>query len=158
MPVYAVDREEHKAIYLGRLSNYITWPANTASNNANEYFNLCVLGEDTLKGFLQATYAEKAIKHKPVNIYYVDKVENITDCHLLFISISERTVLAEILAYTNNKPVLTVSEIRGFAEHNGIIQFYMQAQKVKLKINNQAALNHGLKISAKLLAIAKVIE
>ncbi len=158
MSVNAVDREEHKAIYLGRLSNYVAWPTTTESNNQNEFFNICMLGVDTFKGFLQSTYAEKSIKHQPVKIHYVDSIENIPECQLLFISLSEKKIITEILAYIGNKPVLTVSEVRGFAENNGIIQFYMQAQKVRLKINNQAALNHGLKISAKLLAIAKVIE
>ena len=144
-------------MYLGRLSNYVTWP-NFVKGNETSSFNICILGKDTFKGFLQPLYNKKSIKGKPVQIYYFDNINNIPDCHLLFISISERKVVSEILDFIKDKPILTISETRGFAGKKGIIQFYMQAQKVRLKINNQAALNHGLKISSKLLAIAKVVD
>lgn len=154
---YAVDREQHKAMYLGRLSNYVTWPKFSVENET-DFFNICILGEDTFKGFLQPLYNQKSIKEKPVKIHYFDDINAISDCQLLFISLSERKMVTEILEFIKDKPILTISETRGFAGKNGIIQFYMQAQKVRLKINNQAALNQGLKISAKLLAIAKVVD
>ncbi|MDQ7091926.1 MAG: YfiR family protein [Methylococcales bacterium] len=157
LPTYAVDREHHKAMYLGRLSNYVTWPS-MAIQPESKTFNLCVLGEDTFKGFLQSLYTEKSIKDKPVKIYYFNNIENIPNCHLLFISISKRKAVSKILNFVKDKPILTISETRGFTGKKGIIQFYMQAQRVRLKINNQAAISQGLKISSKLLAIANVIK
>jgi hypothetical protein len=149
------SREEHKAKYLGLFPDYISWPLVIAEG---ESFNLCLLGKDTFKGFLQSIYRKKLIKTKPVKIHYLDNLEQMPNCHLLFISISERKSIPEILDFLKDKPILTISETRGFAEKKGIIQFYMKAQKVSFKINNQAAIRHGLKINSKLLAIAKVIE
>ncbi len=149
----AADREQYQAIYLGRFPNYVTW-----SSELGDSFNLCILGQDTFKTFLQSRYYEKLIKSKPVKLYFLNNVKDASACHLLYISVSERRKVSEILRFVQNKPILTVSEIRGFAEKKGIIQFYMQGQNLRFKINNQAALNHGLKISAKLLAIAKVVD
>ncbi len=154
IPAYAVDREQHKATFLGYLPNYIKWPTSIAEDKSG-FFNMCVLGENTFKDFLKQLYGNKSIKNKPVKIYYFDDISDSLHCHLLFISISERKIISEILTFIKDKPILTISEIRGFVDKQGIVQFYMKAQKVHLKINNQAAIKHGLKISSQLLAITR---
>ncbi len=153
-PAYAIDREQHKATLLGYLPNYVKWPEAIADSESSS-FNICILGENTFKGFLESLYNHKFIKNKPIKIYYIDTIEDSSDCHLLFISLSKRKRISEILAFIKGKPILTISEIRGFVDKRGIIQFYMKSQKVHLKINNQAAIEQGLKISSKLLAITR---
>jgi hypothetical protein len=51
-------------------------------------------------------------------------------------------------------PVLTVSDVRGFANLGGIIEFRIIANKVRFDINVNAAESAGLIISSKLLSLA----
>jgi hypothetical protein len=54
--------------------------------------------------------------------------------------------------------VLTVSDISDFARQGGMIGFVIEDGRVKIQINLQAVNNAGLKISAKLLEVAKIIS
>jgi hypothetical protein len=53
---------------------------------------------------------------------------------------------------------LTVSDIDGFAEAGGTMQFVMQENRVHFVVNLDAATQSKLRVSAKLLALARVIN
>ncbi len=63
----------------------------------------------------------------------------INDCHLLFVCASERTCLSEIIDLTKGQNILTVSEIPGFLEKDGIINFITEESKIRFEINVAAA-------------------
>jgi len=77
-----------------------------------------------------------------------------TNCHILFISTSERKRLPEILRGLKGRSVLTVSETDRFLEDGGMINFVLQGTKIRLQINDDAATKAGLRISSKLLSLA----
>ena len=58
---------------------------------------------------------------------------------------------------THGQPVLTVGETEHFAANGGIIGFCLEVKKVRFEINLAAADRAGLKISAKLLTLAKTV-
>jgi hypothetical protein len=51
--------------------------------------------------------------------------------------------------------ILTVGESDQFIENGGMINFIIQGQKIRFKINAELARNAGLKISSKLLSLAE---
>jgi hypothetical protein len=53
--------------------------------------------------------------------------------------------------------MLTVGEAAGFAQEGGMIGFCLEEKKVRFEINVGAAEKARLKISAKLLALAKTV-
>jgi len=77
---------------------------------------------------------------------------------MIFISKSDRARLAEILPRLSGRQILTVSEAPGFASRGGIINFYLEGNKVRFEINPAAARRDGLKISSQLLNLGKIVE
>ncbi|MCX5637000.1 MAG: YfiR family protein, partial [Planctomycetota bacterium] len=57
----------------------------------------------------------------------------------------------------NTSPVLTISEMEGFIEKGGMINFITEESKVRFEINDSAAKKSGLQISSKLLSLAKKV-
>jgi len=53
--------------------------------------------------------------------------------------------------------VLTVGDTKGFAELGGIINFVLDNDRVRFEVNRKAAEQAGLKISSKLLIVAKLV-
>ena len=154
-PVRAIDRVKVKAQYLKSLSSYATWPKSSIQAK-NASFDLCILGENNFKNYLQEIYTEKArIKNKSVRVLYINKAHEAAGCHVLFISRSEDEKISEILAYTEDKPILTISEIRGFVEQNGLFQFYMKGQKVGIKGNKILFKGHVIKVNPILSQVIK---
>ena len=59
---------------------------------------------------------------------------------------------------TRSQPVLTISEIRGFADASGAIQLYRDKDRIRFKINIGAARDRGLSLSARLLDLAEIVD
>jgi len=101
---------------------------------------------------------EKKVRDKEILIKYIDSIDELKFTNILYIPVSNSRKLEDILVKTKNKNILTVSDIRGFADKKGIVQIYFVSQKVKMKINLDSATQNKLKISLSLLRIADVIK
>jgi hypothetical protein len=82
--------------------------------------------------------------------------EDLRGAHILFISASERKRLPMILAGLRGSSVLTVGDTAGFLEAGGMIQFLNENNRVRFAISVDAASRARLKLSSKLLSLAKV--
>jgi hypothetical protein len=80
------------------------------------------------------------------------------NCQIVFISPSEKQRFGQILESLKDSKTLTVSEIEGFAEQGGIINFVSERNKVRFEINPEAARSKGLTISSELLKLARVVK
>lgn len=106
----------------------------------------------------EKVFANKQINSKNIKIKYVNDIKNINDTTVLYISNVSSESLSSILEKANNKSILTVSDMRGFAEKGGILQVYIASQRAKLKINLATANKEDIKIKSSLLRIAEVIQ
>jgi hypothetical protein len=76
---------------------------------------------------------------------------------VLFVGRSELAHLPRILQQIRGTGVLTVSDIEDFARKGGIVGFFNQGGRVRLEINAVLARQAGLKLSAKLLEISRIV-
>ena len=81
----------------------------------------------------------------------------LTSCDILFISSSEKDRLPSIMAALKDLPILTVSEIEGFAQRGGMINFIIVGNKVHFEVNPDAAKQVGIHISSQLLKLARIV-
>ena len=79
-------------------------------------------------------------------------------CHILFISSSEEKRLAKILEILKDSSVLTVGEMKQFAQSGGMVNFTIKENKIRFEINVDAAVRAELKISSKLLKLAEIVR
>jgi hypothetical protein len=84
-------------------------------------------------------------------------VDEIKTCHILFIRRPDGARLEETLARLKNRPILTVSDVDGFAERGGMIRFVTDRNRIRLQINPESVEAAHLTISSKLLRVAEVI-
>jgi hypothetical protein len=117
-----------------------------------------ILGEDPFGDDLDNTVQGKYIHGRQIEIERYDRLDNLNDCQILFISDSKTKNLSTIfnkLRYTN---VLTVGDTENFCQKGGIINFIRKENKIHFEINVDAAQAAGLKLSSKLLNLAKIVE
>ncbi len=84
-------------------------------------------------------------------------LEAVRQCHVLFVCASERAHLRVILAPLQTHSMLTVSDVPGFLEAGGTVNFVIEEKKVRFEINTAAAERARLEIRSKLLRLAKRI-
>jgi hypothetical protein len=152
LPEYQV-----KALFLLNFVKYVDWPVE-AFPDASASIVIGVLGENTIGEELDNAVKDKNINGRKIVIHRIAHVENLNQCHILFISNSEKKHLNEIFAKTKTRPVLTVGETEHFAQQGGIINFVKKEGKVRLEINADSAVQSGLQISSKLLNVADVVR
>ena len=121
-------------------------------------FTICVLGEDPFGRALDATLAGKAINNRKLVARRIASVRDATDCQILFVSSSEASHVAEIVASLSKTGTLTVSDVPGFTNKGGMIQFVLIENKVRFEVNLNAAEKEGLTISSQLLKVAANVK
>lgn len=143
-----------KAAYLYNFGKFVKWPPNTSDPT----LDICILGDDPFGDSLRSMVAGETIAGKPATVRNVDSVHNIAGCNILFISRAASRRLQAILENVGNKPVLTVSDISGFNDDGGIIEFVNQSGRVRFNINLTAAQRAGLNLSSELLKVANYVK
>ena len=145
-----------KAAFLFNFAQFVEWPPEAFPEKETPVV-VGVLGDDPFKGFLGELLRGEKAGNRPLRIEYYRGVEEIKQCHILFISNSESKRLAQILAKLKDRSILTVGETDGFAVNGGMIRFLPQGSKVRFRINNEAARAVKLSISFKLLRLAEIV-
>lgn len=154
----SVSREyQIKAVFLYTFAKFVDWPASTFAN-AKTPIRIGVLGDDPFGPYLQEAIAGEVLDGRELEIRYLARAAEGRECHILFISRSERAGLDKILRDLRTWSVLTVGDTEGFAQRGGMINLYEKDQTIRYEINLRAARQANIRISPKLLKLAKIVE
>lgn len=145
-----------KALFIYNFLNFVDWPADS-SFYSSPTINVCIIGDDPFAAALDGIRNE-TVKGKKLAFRFYRPFDATEGCHLLFIPASEKMHAAHILKSIREKNVLTVADTEEAARQGAIIGFYIEKKKVRFSINIEAARRAGLKISAKLLKLAKIVN
>lgn len=145
-----------KSAYLYQFTLFVDWPED-AFTGPTAPMTVCVLGEDPFGSSLDAL-AQKSSQERPVQVRRIHRGRDATACHVLFVSASERDRLAAVMAGLPARRLLTVSDIEGFAEAGGAIEFVLVEKRIRFSINLEAARKAGIRISSKLLNLALAVS
>ena len=142
-----------KAAFLFNFAKFVEWPASALPQDSSP-FVIGILGENPFNDDLKRTVAGKRISDHPISIVVFSSVTEATNCHILFVSNSEKGRLGDIFKRLQAAPVLTVGETDQFTGAGGMINFVTEANKIRFQIKEETAKAAGLKISSKLLNLA----
>ncbi len=139
-----------KAVFLFNFALFVEWPASAFSDDRAPLV-IGVLGTDPFGAQLDEAVRGEKIGERPLVVRRYRRVEEVTDCHILFLSGSEAGATEKILARLKDRSLLTVGDTDNFNRQGGMVRFVNENNKIRLKINVDAAKAAGLVISSKLL-------
>lgn len=145
-----------KAAFLYNFSKLVYWPTN-AFANSNSPIVIGILGRDPVAKELERTLTGRSVGNREIKTARFDSIEDATNCHVLFISDSERRKLETILSTLATRPILTVGESKGFAEH-GVIELIKTNSNIHFRINLEAANRAGLQLSSQLTRLDRTLR
>ena len=152
----AITAAKVEAVYLFNFARFVNWPAEDFDGPESPVI-VGVLGRYPFGSFLDNVVKGERIEHRPIVIRRYSTFRDIGPCHILYISASEAERLDEIFGALRNRHLLTVSDIKDFAQRGGIVQFLDDRERVRFRINLQRAKDSRLELSAKLLRPAEVV-
>jgi hypothetical protein len=145
-----------KAAFLYHLAEFVDWPPE-AFPAAESPLVIGVLGADPFGKALDEIVRDEVVKNRKLTVERYGSMEEVKTCHILFISGSEAGRLEQIFSSLNDRKILTVGDTEGFAQRGGMVRFRTEKNKIRLRINLDAAKAASLTISSKLLRAAEVI-
>ena len=158
-PVQAGGPNEHqvKAAFLYNFANFVQWPEG-ALGPAGAPLKVCVVGTDPFGGALEDAFRGQVVQGRSVQIARGPTLATLGRCHILFLSHSEQGRWPELLRALAGAPTLTVADGPPLVRQGGMVSFVVEAKRVRFEINRGAAEHAGLRISSKLLALARLVE
>ena len=146
-------RNKIQAAYVYHFTKFIQWP-NSAFASADSPLRICVAVADDDKTYY-SPLGQRTTAGRAIEVIYKFDTSNVSLCHMVVIGQGPKGEEFEVLlTRIAGEPVLTVSEIENFIELEGMIQFVLEAGKVRLSINLEAIKKSDLTISSKLLEVA----
>jgi hypothetical protein len=153
----AATEYEVKAVFVFNFSRFVEWSPQ-AFSAPNAPFVIGVLGNDPFGAHLDEAMRGEQLDQHPLVVRRFRTVEEIGDCQILFIDRSENERLGQIIAALDHRSTLTVSELDRSSERGVMIQFTTENNRIRLRINVEAARAAGLTISSKLLRSAEIVS
>ena len=146
----APTQDDVEAAYLYNFAKFVTWPPTSHTN----VLNVCLLGKDPFGVTLDQVIAGETIDGTHLAVVRLADEQAVQSCAILFIGESESSHLDQDLAAVAKLPILTVSDLPGFMEDGGTIQFVLQENRVRFEVNLSAARKCGIVLSSQLLKVA----
>jgi hypothetical protein len=153
-PAVAQDVTEPalKAAFIYNFARFTTWPTDAA---ASDSFLICVLNDSAVTQALQRAVAGRSLTERPVVVSAVAQGASKRACQVLYVAGLPVTQVAEVVAELRESPVLTISNIEGFAAAGGMTQFFFEHGQLRFRIHLDSAKRAGLQISSRLLIMAR---
>ena len=152
-----VDEYQVKAFFLYNFARYVQWPSQKFNAPADPIV-ICVLGQNPFGTDLEDAVRGKVVESRAVVVRHISDIYPQCHCHILFVSGPERKRFRSSLGAIKGSGILTVGETEGFANEDGVVNLKLEDGKVRFEINVRAAEEEQLRISSKLLNLARIVK
>ena len=153
----AAPEHRVKAAFVYKFGDYVEWPAD-AFARADSPLVFGVLGADALADELARLTTGRTVAGRAIVVRKLAAGEAWTGLHVAFVGGDDPRQLAAALAAGAGKAVLTITEARDGAARTGMINFVVVADKVRFDVALPAAEAARLKISSRLLGVARKVD
>jgi hypothetical protein len=157
-PAQSPDSNEYrlKLAFLYNFAQFVEWPPEAFRDPAAP-LAICVVGDDPFQGEMAESLRGRAVRGHPLELRRLHPDEDPRTCQMIFVRATEKKEIPRILAISKGDDILLVGEAEGFAKHGGMINLTREENRLRFEINIGAAAQTHLKISSKLLALAKIV-
>ena len=151
------DEYAVKAAFIYNFAALVMWPT-SAFAEPGAPLSIAILGAADFAPHTEDFLKVRKVGDRPIEVNRIASPEEITGHHMVFVSAAENDRLARILEVARGSQVLTIGESESFARRGGIINFYREGNKIRFEINRPAAEAAGLRISSRLLRLARLVS
>jgi len=144
-----------KAAFLLNFTKFIEWPSSDFEG-PNSPFTICILGKDPFGSVLDEIVAGEAVEGRKIVVQRIKRAPASKACQVLFAARTGHDL--NPLLHQLPAGILTVGEDESFMHDGGMIAFVIENRRVRFIINQGLTEGSGLKLSSKLLSVARVVD
>ncbi len=156
-PLFAqISDAQVKAAMIVRFTDFIYWPDESKQAQLDSELVIAILGDTPVSSILEnnsfGTHHGKSF----VRVQRINRISDIADPHILFISKGFHNDLNPFLTYARIHRLLTISEFDDLFDRKIMLNFYTEDNKVHFEIKPDIVKQNKFKISSRLMRIARV--
>jgi len=146
-----------KAAYLYKFVPHVEWPPGAFADAAAP-LTIGVVGAGDVADELNRLKPARAANDRPVEVRVLKPGEPGRGVQMIFIGSADAAQLRRIVETYKAVPALTISDTPGGIDAGSVINFVAVDNRIRFEISTGNAERHGLKVSARLLAVAQRVE
>lgn len=151
------DREYRlKTAFLFNFTKFIQWPEAKWAQWSSADF--CFVGVRRFASVIDESMSGKMVRNKSVVSRYLTPAEDFQSCGTVFIGEGAYSISRHLLPGLVAQGSLVVGEHDEFLESGGMINFYVERNKLRFQVNLEAVSDAELVISSKLLGLAQIVN
>ncbi len=150
MPAQSQSELRIKAAYVFNLTKYVEWPA------LGSQVVIGVVGDGPMLGALREL-SGKTSDSRQVVVVTAATDADLKRCDLVYVTYSGGKKIQDVLARFSGQSVLTVGDAASFAREGGMVTLLTVGDHIEIQINLQTCHQAKLKISSRLLSLAKIV-
>ncbi|QTA86057.1 YfiR family protein [Desulfonema magnum] len=170
---FVLGNEYHvKAGFIYNFIKFTKWPRKTFQNSTSP-FALCIASDSFFNDIISSLGLKipgcseneafrilggKNVRGRKLDIKECNNDKDIQGCHVLFICSENKEFILDVLNTAKNQNILTIGEFQGFERMGGIINFFTEKNRLRFRINIDAANRAGLKLRSQLLMSAEIFR
>ncbi len=155
-PAAAPSEYQVKAVFLFNFTQFVEWPPGTFAT-PEAPFVIGILGSDPFGPQLDEVVRGETVNRRPLVVQRYGSVADVRNCNILFISSAESGSLKQILAALKGRSILTVGDGDEDGQRGVMIRLVTRSNRIRLRIDVDAAKAGNLQISSKLLRPAEIV-
>lgn len=153
----ADDDRRVKAAFVVNFLSFVEWPPSKLAAPPAPLV-VAVIHDREFAALLERLLAGRTIGGRTAIVKVVSGAEAARDAHAVFIPTSEARALPAILRELATSPVLTIGDTDGFAREGVALNLYTFDRRIRIEANSTAAARAGLRLSANLMRLARIVE
>ena len=146
---------EVKAAFLLNFTKFVEWTP-TAFADSDSPIAICIVGKDPFGRTLDELVQGEAVNGRRVIVRRLSQIPSPQTCQVVYVEGPYKEFSKTLNGL--GRGVLTVGEEESFVRNGGIIAFVIENHRVRFDINQTAAETAGLKLSSKLLSVARTVQ
>lgn len=146
-----------KAAFVYNFAKFVEWPT-AAFSDGQSPLTLCLLRtKDSYNGVF-STIEGKPVQGRTLEVKHSVAIKELKACQMVYLDENDAGRARDTLRALSETPVLTVSDIGGFAESGGMIGLFAEDERIRFEVNVEASSSGRLRISAQLLKLARIVR
>ena len=143
-----------KAAFVYNFLNFIEWPASPYAR-ADEPFRVCVVGGDPVSEELVVAVRGETVAGRKILVERLKDESEAGSCRVVFVPLTDEIRLPSLMRATAKRGVLVVGESKRVLDACGSIALVVEDSRVRFDVNMAALRSQNLKVSSKLLRVAR---
>lgn len=146
-----------KAAFVVNFLSFVEWPPSKLAAPPAPLI-VAVINDKEFAALLEGLLAGRTVGKHAAVVKVVSGAAAARDAHAVFIPTSEARALPAILRELSTSPVLTIGDTEGFARDGVALNLYTLDRRIRIEANSTAAARAGLRLSANLMRLARIVE